>query len=96
MDIQAAKEFLETQSIDNLQNIIVLAQQRIQQIRENQQANYMGAIRKAFEDYFENVGPIEVTFGYEDADGMEGAATVEVDSSNPPCFCQQSIEFPFP
>lgn len=24
MDIQAAKEFLETQSIDNLQNIIVL------------------------------------------------------------------------
>lgn len=96
MDIQATKEFLETQSIDNLQNIIVLAQQRIQQIRENQQAKYMGAIRKAFEDYFENVGPIEVTFGYEDADGMEGAATVEVDSSNPPCFCQQSIEFPFP
>lgn len=94
MDIQATKEFLETQSIDNLQNIIVLAQQRIQQIRENQQAKYMGAIRKAFEDYFENVGPIEVTFGYEDADGMEGAATVEVDSSNPPCFCQQSIEFP--
>lgn len=96
MDIQATKEFLETQSVDNLQNIIVLAQQRIQQIRENQQAKYMGAIRKAFEDYFENVGPIEVTFGYEDADGMEGAATVEVDSSNPPCFCQQSIEFPFP
>ena len=94
MDIQAAKEFLETQSMDNLQNIIVLAQQRIQQIRENQQAKYMEAIRKAFEDYFENVGPIEVTFGYEDADGMEGAATVEVDSSNPPCFCQQSIEFP--
>lgn len=94
MDIQATKEFLETQSIDNLQNIIVLAQQRIQQIRENQQAKYMGAIRKAFEDYFENVGPIEVTFGYEDADEMEGAATVEVDSSNPPCFCQQSIEFP--
>ena len=54
----------------------------------------MGAIRKAFEDYFENVGPIEVTFGYEDADGMEGAATIEVDSDNPPCFCQQSIEFP--
>lgn len=94
MDIQAAKEFLETQSIDNLQNIIVLAQQRIQQVRENQQAEYMGAIRKAFEDYFENVGPIEVTFSYEDADGMEGVATVEVDSSNPPCFCQQSIEFP--
>lgn len=93
MDIQAAKEFLETQSIDNLQNIIVLAQQRIQQVRENQQAEYMGAIRKAFEDYFENVGPIEVTFSYEDADGMEGAASVKVDSSNPPCFCQQAIDF---
>lgn len=93
MDIQAAKEFLETQSIDNLQNIIVLAQQRIQQIRENQQAKYMGAIRKAFEDYFKNVGPIEVTFSYEDADGMEDAVTIKVDSSNPPCFCQQSIEF---
>ena len=36
MDIQAAKEFLETQSIDNLQSIIVLAQQRIQRIKENQ------------------------------------------------------------
>lgn len=71
-----------------------LAQQRIQQIKENQQAKYMGAIRKAFEDYFENVGPIEVTFGYEDAYGAEGAATVEVNSDNPPCFCQQSIEFP--
>lgn len=94
MDIQATKEFLETQSIDNLQNIIVLAQQRIEQIKENQQAKYMGAIRKAFEDYFENVGPIEVTFGYEDANGMEGAATAEVDSSNSPCFCQRSIEFP--
>lgn len=43
MDIQAAKEFLETQSIDNLQNIIVLAQQRIQQIRENQQAKYFSS-----------------------------------------------------
>lgn len=93
MDIQTAKEFLETQSIDNLQNIIVLAQQRIQQVRENQQAEYMGAIRKAFEDYFENVGPIEVTFSYEDADGMEGATSVKVDSSNPPCFCQQAIDF---
>ena len=39
MDIQTTKEFLETQNIDNLQNIIVLAQQRIQQIRENQEAN---------------------------------------------------------
>lgn len=94
MDIQAAKEFLERRSVDDLQNIIVLAQQRIQQVKEDHQAKYMGAIRKAFEDYFENVGPIEVTFGYEDVNGMEGAATVEVDSSNPPCFCQQSIEFP--
>lgn len=94
MDVQTAKEFLERRSVDDLQSIIVLAQQRIQQIRENQQAKYMGAIRKAFEDYFENVGPIEVTFGYEDADGMESAATIEVNSDNPPCFCQQSIEFP--
>lgn len=94
MDIQAAKEFLERQSVDDLQSTIALAQQRIQQIKENQQAKYMKAIRKAFEDYFENVGPIEVTFGYEDAYGAEGAATVEVNSDNPPCFCQQSIEFP--
>ena len=77
MDVQTAKEFLERRSVDDLQSIIVLAQQQIQRIKENQQAKYMGAIRKAFEDYFENVGP-----------------TVEVDSSNPPCFCQQSIEFP--
>ena len=93
MDIQAAKEFLERRSVDDLQSIIVLAQQQIQQVRKNQEAKYMGAIRKAFEDYFENVGPIEVTFSYEDADGMEDATTVEVDSSNPPCFCQQSIDF---
>lgn len=94
MSIQAAREFLAHQSADDLQNIIALAQQRIQQIRESQQAKYMGAIHKAFEDYFENVGPIEITFNYEDADGMEDTATMEVDSSNPPCFCQQSIEFP--
>lgn len=94
MDIQTVKEFLERQSVDDLQSTIALAQQRIQQIKENQQAKYMGAIRKAFEDYFENVGPIEVTFGYEDAYGAEGVATVEVNSDNPPCFCQQSIEFP--
>lgn len=93
MDIQAAKEFLERRSVDDLQSIIVLAQQRIQQVRENQQAEYMGAIRKAFEDYFENVGPIEVTFSYEDADGMEGATSVKVDSNNPPCFCLQEIDF---
>lgn len=53
MDVQTAKEFLERRSVDDLQSIIVLAQQRIQQIKENQQAKYMGAIRKAFEDYFE-------------------------------------------
>lgn len=93
MDVQAAKEFLERRSVDDLQSIIVLAQQRIQQIKENQQAEYMGAIRKAFEDYFENVGPIEITFRYEDANGMEGATSVKVDSSNPPCFCQQAIDF---
>lgn len=93
MDIQAAKEFLERRSVDDLQSIIVLAQQQIQQIKENQQVKYMGAIRKAFEDYFENVGPIEITFRYEDADGMEGATSVKVDSSNPPCFCQQAIDF---
>ena len=94
MDIQAAKEFLERRSVDDLQSIIVLAQQQIQQVRKNQEAKYMGAIRKAFEDYFENVGPIEVTFSYENADGMENTTTVEVGSSDPPCFCQQSIEFP--
>ena len=94
MDIQVAKEFLERRSVDDLQSIIALAQQQIQQIRENQKVKYMGAIRKAFEDYFENVGPIEVIFGYEDAEGMEDTTSVEVDSSNPPCFCQQSIEFP--
>ena len=94
MDIQAAKEFLERRSVDDLQSIIALAQQQIQQIRENQKAKYMGAIRKAFEDYFENIGSIEVTFNYEDADGIEGETTIEVDSSNPPCFSQQSIEFP--
>lgn len=93
MDIQAAKEFLKHRSADDLQSIIVLAQQQIQEIRENQKAKYMGAIRKAFEDYFENIGSIEVTFSYEDADGTESAITIKVDSSNPPCFCQQSIEF---
>ena len=46
MDIQAAKEFLERQSVDDLQSTIALAQQRIQQIKENQQAKYMGAIAK--------------------------------------------------
>ena len=94
MDIQAVKEFLERQSVDDLQSTIALAQQRIQQIKENQQAKYMGAIRKAFEDYFENVGPIEVIFNYEDADEIEVQTSVEVDSSHPPCFCQQSIELP--
>lgn len=94
MDIQAAKEFLERRSVDDLQSIITLAQQQIQQIRENQKAKYMGAIRKAFEDYFENVGPIEVIFNYEDVDEIEVQTSVEIDSNNPPCFCQQSIEFP--
>lgn len=46
MDVQAAKEFLERRSVDDLQSIIVLAQQQIQRIKENQQAKYMGAIRK--------------------------------------------------
>ena len=94
MDIQAVKEFLEQQSVDDLQSIVVLAQQQVQQIRENQKAKYMEANRKAFEDYFENVGPIEVIFNYKDVDGIEDTTSVEVDSSNLPCFCQQSIEFP--
>lgn len=94
MDIQAAKEFLERRSVDDLQSIITLAQQQILQIRENQKAKYMEAIRKAFEDYFENVGPVEVIFNYEDVDEIEVQTSVEIDSNNPPCFCQQSIEFP--
>lgn len=94
MDIQAAKEFLERRNVDDLQSIITLAQQQILQIRENQKAKYMEAIRKAFEDYFENVGPIEVIFNYEDADEIEVQTSVKVDSNTPPYFCQQSIEFP--
>lgn len=94
MDIQAAKEFLERRSVDDLQSIITLAQQQILQIRENQKTKYMEAIRKAFEDYFENVGPIEVIFNYEDVDEIEVQTSVTVDSNTPPCFCQQSIEFP--
>lgn len=93
MDIQAAKKFLEHRSADDLQSIIILAQQQIQEIRENQKAKYMGAIRKAFEDYFENIGSIEVIFNYEERTEQKSAITVKVDSSNPPCFCQQSIEF---
>lgn len=93
MDIQAAKEFLGRRSVDDLQSIITLAQQQILQIRENQKAKYMEAIRKAFEDYFENVGPIEIIFNYEDVDEIEVQTSVKVDSSNSPCFCQQSIEF---
>lgn len=46
MDVQTAKEFLERRSVDDLQSIIVLAQQRIQQIKENQQAKYMEQFAK--------------------------------------------------
>ena len=84
MDVQTAKEFLERRSVDDLQSIIVLAQQQIQQIRENQKAKYMGAIRKAFEDYFENVGPIEVTYCYENR-------TFEVEVYNECCGCLLTI-----
>lgn len=57
MDIQAAKEFLERRSVDDLQSIVVLAQQQIQQIRENQKAKYMEAIRKAFEELLRECRP---------------------------------------
>lgn len=68
-------------------------------------SSFPKVVPSEWEDYLsmnKNVGGFGVypvlcsgeTFGYEDADGMEGAATIEVDSSNPPCFCQQSIEFP--
>lgn len=91
MDLNTDFSYMTNEELDELISRIKEAKERRS---ESRKAKYMGAIRKAFEDYFENVGPIEVTFGYEDADGMEGAATIEVNSDNPPCFCQQSIEFP--
>ena len=39
MDVQAAKEFLERRSVDDLQSIIVLAQQQIQRIKEINRLN---------------------------------------------------------
>ncbi len=93
MDIQAAKEFLERRSVDDLQSIITLAQQQILQIKEKQKAKYMEAIRKAFEDYFENVGPIEVIFNYEDADEIEVQTSVEVTPVIRPVSASSQLNF---
>ena len=48
MDIQAAKEFLDRRNVDDLQSIIVLAQQQIQQIKENQKVEKVFAIPITF------------------------------------------------
>lgn len=50
----------------------------------------MNAIKKAIQDYLDNVGDLTFHVEYEDEDGQDAETDITVDNTNPPA-CGQGV-----
>lgn len=66
MLLENMKKMVSELSVEELETIVRLANQEKAEREEQKEAKYMAAIRKAFDDYFQNVGSLGITFHDED------------------------------
>lgn len=62
MLLEDMKKMVSELSPDELETIVRFANQEKIEREEKKEAKYMAAIRKALDDYFQNVGSLAITF----------------------------------
>lgn len=84
MHLDNMKEILNSLNTDEIATLIKLANEEKQVRDVNKEKKYMDAIRKAINDYLDNVGELAFNVEYEDEDGCDASTTVYVNTNNPP------------
>lgn len=84
MNLDNMKEMVKNLTIDEISTLIRLANEEKQIKDADKEKKYMDAIRKAINDYLDNVGELTFNVEYTDDDDCDTSTTIYVDKNNPP------------
>ena len=84
MNLDNMKEMVKNLTIDEISTLIRLANEEKQIKDADTEKKYMEAIRKAINDYLDNVGELTFNVEYTDDDDGDTSTTIYVDKNNPP------------
>ena len=84
------EETLKGMTESEIATLIGLAYREKQNRDEAKETKYMNAIKKAIQDYLDNVGDLTFHVEYEDEDGQDAETDITVDNTNPPA-CGQGV-----
>ena len=84
------EETLKGMTESEIATLIGLAYREKQNRDEAKKTKYMNAIKKAIQDYLDNVGDLTFHVEYEDEDGQDAETDITVDNTNPPA-CGQGV-----
>lgn len=85
------EETLKGLTESEIATLIGLAYREKQNRDEAKKTKYMNAIKKAIQDYLDNVGDLTFHVEYEDEDGQDAETDITVDNTNPPACGQEVI-----
>ena len=84
MNLDNMKEMVKNLTIDEISTLIRLANEEKQIKDADKEKKYMDAIRRAINDYLDNVGELAFNIEYRDDDDCDTSTTIYVDKNNPP------------
>ena len=84
------EETLKGMTESEIATLIGLAYREKQNRDEAKEIKYMNAIKKAIQDYLDNVGDLTFHVEYEDENGQDAETDITVDNTNPPA-CGQGV-----
>lgn len=91
MHLDNMKEMLNSLNTDEISTLIKLANEEKQCRDAEKEKKYMDAIRRAINDYLDNVGELAFNVEYRDDDDCDTSTTIYVDRNNPPACDTGSI-----
>ena len=84
------EEMLKDLTDGEIATLISLVYREKQDRDEVKKAKYMNAIKKAIQDYLDNVGELTFHVEYVSEDGQDAETDITVDNTNPPA-CGQGV-----
>ena len=84
------EETLKGMTESEIATLIGLAYREKQNRDEAKEIKYMNAIKKAIQDYLDNVGDLTFHVEYEDENGQDAETDITIDNTNPPA-CGQGV-----
>lgn len=84
MNLENMKELVKNLSEDEIATLIKFAHEEKQCRDADKEKKYMDAIRKAINDYLNNIGELVFNVEYTNDDDCDTSTTIYVDKNNPP------------